>query len=166
MTKPKKVSKKKPAPAPSSAEESEEQLSPRHSPQPGPARDQSPDYRSDEAGSPKPRSPTHVPENVEAHRADPPVQSDQSGSESSRSSSYESDGGSGEDLNVVSGDNKEPANPSPERVDISSDSEPETGAIGNPNVHFLPNPPSGFSFYNESGLRVIVLNSSEFDVCC
>jgi hypothetical protein len=136
MPKSKKVSKKKPAPLPGSAEESDEQLSPRHSPRPGSARDQSPDYRSEEEGSLKQGSPTHVPETVEAHRADSvnsPVQSDQSSSDHSDSSSSESDEGSGEDSNVVSGDNKESAKTSPERVDISSDCEPDKGAIGSVN---------------------------------
>jgi hypothetical protein len=35
-----------------------------------------------------------------------------------------------------------------------------------PNIQFLPNPPGGFSFYNETDLRVRVPKSSEFDVSC
>jgi hypothetical protein len=137
MPKSRKASKRKsaqpPAPAthsePNSAEESDgsqEQLSPRHSPQPGSARSQSPDYQSDDQ-----RSPTHVPEADEAHRADSvnsPVQSDQSGSDNSQSSPSESGEDSGEATNVVSGDVKETANSSQERVYISSDSDPEDGS--------------------------------------
>jgi hypothetical protein len=137
---PKKVSKKKPSPPPSihsepsSAEESDgglsERLSPRHSPQHGSAREQSPDYHSDEEALPKQESPTQVPSKAaEAPRSNSHDQSD-SDADHSDSSSSGSDEGSGEDSNVVSGDNKKPAKSSPERVDISSDSEPDKGAIG------------------------------------
>ena len=39
-------------------------------------------------------------------------------------------------------------------------------AAAPPNIQFLPNPPGGFSFYNETDLRVRVPKSSEFDVSC
>jgi hypothetical protein len=35
-----------------------------------------------------------------------------------------------------------------------------------PNIQFRSNPPSGFSFYSESALRVRVPKFSEFDVGC
>jgi hypothetical protein len=134
------VSKRKSAPPPSihsepsSAEESDgglsEQLPSRHSPQPGSAREPSPDYQSDEEVSP---TKPHVPSDaVEAPRADSHGQSDSS-SDHSHSSSSGSDEDSEEGEDVVSGDKKQPANPFQEMVEISSDSEPdkEANASGN-----------------------------------
>ena len=57
---------------------------------------------------------------------------------------------------------KEKMNVSTVAVFVHPPSTPEK----EPNIQFLPNPPGGFSFYNETDLRVRVPKSREFDVSC